>query len=314
MKILVLGAGAMGGYYGARLTTTAADTTFLVRPERAALLAAQGLRLASELGDVHAKVKTVESLATDARYDLVLLACKTYDLDTAVQSIAPAVDNGAVLLPLLNGLAVYDRLDARFGRKNVLGGVSYIATMMEKDGTISHLGKNDKLVVGARSPEAEPVGKQFYGLIANTAGTRILSESIDQELWNKWTMITSGAAMTCLMRGTVGEIAGTLNGKSLMEQVMAECRSVAHASGFALGGDTVRQMAGLLTNPASDWAASMMRDIRQGARKLEADDIVGDMIERATAHNLTVPLLRTAYCHLQVYGAQQAKLAAAGAE
>ena len=138
MKTLVLGAGAIGGYYGARLMEAGADVSFLVRPKRAAHLAAKGLVVRSDLGSVNRPVKTVESARASDRYELVLMACKGYDLPAAMDAIAPAAEHGAAVLPLLNGLSAYDRLDARFGRDNVLGGVAYIATMLETNGDIVH--------------------------------------------------------------------------------------------------------------------------------------------------------------------------------
>lgn len=122
MKILVLGAGGMGGYYGARLIEAGADATFLVRPQRAVALARDGLRVQSELGNFEGAVRTVTADEVGAGHDLVLLACKTYDLDAAIDAIAPAIAGGAAVLPLLNGLSAYDTLDRRFGRDRVLGG------------------------------------------------------------------------------------------------------------------------------------------------------------------------------------------------
>lgn len=309
MKTLVLGAGAIGGYYGARLMEAGADVSFLVRPRRAAHLAAQGLVVRSDLGSVRAPVKTVEHAQSSDSYDLVLLACKGYDLESAMDAIAPAAGNGAAVLPLLNGLSAYDKLDARFDRDNVLGGVAYIATMLEKGGDIVHYGANDKFVVGARTEAKRGLARQLHSLMAKSPGVRSLSEAIDQELWDKWVMLASGAAMTCLMRGTVGDIMRTDAGQALMSQAMGECRAVASASGQALSDETVKQMEARLLDKTSEWAASMMRDIAQGATRLEAADIVGDMIRRAGDLGQDVSLLRAAYCHLQVYEAQQRKRA-----
>jgi len=137
MKILVLGAGAIGGYYGARLIEAGADVTFLVRPGRAARLAADGLVVRSELGEFPQPVRCVDDAgvrASDVAYDLVLLACKGYDLASAMEAIAPAIGPRTRILPFLNGVSVYERLDARFGRAHVMGGVSQIATMLDSDG------------------------------------------------------------------------------------------------------------------------------------------------------------------------------------
>jgi len=317
MKILVLGAGAMGGYYGGRLMQAGADVTFLVRPRRAEILARDGLVVRSELGDIRTPVKTVQAAGVRPGYDLVLLACKTYDLDSAMQALDPALDGGggdggkaAVILPLVNGLRAYETLDARYGRARVLGGVSYIATTLDASGTVIHQGPGDRLVVGARAEAAQPLARAFHELAAATPGTRELSADVDQALWNKWVMIASGALMTCLMRGTVGEIVRTDDGRALMRQAMDECAAVARLSGHALPEPVGKAMHERLLDAGSAWAASMMRDIAQGAPRLEARDIVGDMADRAVRLGHAVPLVRTAYAHLQVYEAQQARRAA----
>lgn len=303
MKILVLGAGGMGGYYGARLMEAGADVSFLVRPARADALTHHGLRVRSELGDVHRRVRTVGAGDVEARYDLVLLACKTYDLDAAMDAVAPAVGRHAGILPLLNGLSAYDHLDRRFGRERVLGGVSYIATTLEPDGSVTHAGRLDKLLVGARAAGTEELAASFHALIARTPGVRGLSDEIAQELWNKWVMIAAGAVMTCLMRGNVAAILKTRDGRRLMEQAIEECGTVAALAGHPLPERVTADLRARLLDDTSMWAASMMRDIAQGARRIEADAIVGDLIARAEQAGHDLPLSRVAYCHLQVYQA-----------
>ncbi|WP_042878570.1 ketopantoate reductase family protein [Cupriavidus necator] len=312
MKILVLGAGAMGGYYGARLIESGADVTFLVRPGRAQALERHGLAVRSELGDFHRPVRTVLAGEVDAQYDLVLLACKAYDLDDAIAAISPAVGRGTAVLPLLNGLAAYDRLDHRFGRECVLGGVSYIATTLAADGTVLHAGRMDRLVVGPRAAQTSALATEFHALVSRAAGTREISGAIEQELWNKWAMIAAGAVMTCLMRGTVADIMKTQDGRRLMLDAMAECRTVAQLCGHAIPEPVADAMQGRLLDSSSTWAASMMRDIAQGAPLIEADAIVGDLIARAAERGRDLPLSRTAYCHLQVYERQRAAQQTAG--
>ena len=307
MKILVLGAGAVGGYYGARLMEGGADVTFLVRPRRAAHLAAHGLVIRSEIGAVDTTVKAVENVTSSDAFDVVLLTCKTYDLDSAMDAIAPAVAGGAWVLPLLNGLAVYDALDARFGEDRVLGGVCYIATMLEKNGGIVHMGAVDKFIVGARFPSQRERAKAVYDAIDKKVGMRVLSDHIAQDFWDKWATVCTAAAMTSLMRGTVAEIMATSDGRDVMRHAIEEARAVAAASQHSLSAATVQQMEGLLLDPKREWSASMMRDIGQDMPRIEADGIVGDMLRRATDLGIEVPMLRAAFVHLQVYEVQQRK-------
>jgi 2-dehydropantoate 2-reductase len=307
VKILILGAGAIGGYYGARLIEAGADVTFLVRPQRQALMQQQGLIVESELGNFSRPVKTIIADAVMADFDLVLLTCKTYDLTQAMEAIAPALHAESKILPFLNGIHAYDALDARFGKQRVLGGVAQIATMLTPEGRVVHMGKNDVVLVGRRSSETQAAAKIFHDLFAQSAGVRKLSDNIEQSLWDKWVMITAGAAMCCLMRGAIRDILATQDGRALMEQAMQECAAVAQHAGHPLPPATTDAMRALLLDATSPWAASMMRDIRQGAPRLEADEVVGDMLKRATQFGIDAALIRAAYCHLQVYGKQQQK-------
>ncbi|MDR6585423.1 ketopantoate reductase family protein [Herbaspirillum sp. BH-1] len=307
MKILVLGAGAMGGYYGARLIEAGQDVSFLVRERRARQLQQEGLVIDSALGNFAGPVKTlVSGTAIAAEFDLILLACKSYDLDGAIETLKPLTGQNTVILPILNGLSTYDSLDATFGRDRILGGVSYIATTLDKNGHIQHQGSNDSLSVGARASSSENIARAFHAAIARTPGLRQFSDNIDQALWNKWAMIAAGAAVTCLMRGNIGQILATAEGESLVRQAITETTSVAGGSGYPLPQVALDQMHKLLLSPASTWEASMARDIAAGMARLEADAIIGDMLTRARQLGIELPLLRAAYCHLQVYELRQA--------
>ncbi|VVE49639.1 ketopantoate reductase family protein [Pandoraea anhela] len=301
MKILVLGAGAIGGYYGARLAQAGANVTYLVREKRAEVLAKQGLTIRSELGDVQQSVATVVGRDVTPEYDLILLASRTYDLDSAIESIAPAMGERTVILPFLNGMSVYERLDATFGRHRVMGGVSYIATTLLPSGEILHQGSGDNVIVGARTQAMRPLAQDVYDLFAQSRGTRALSEQIEQALWSKWIAVSCAGIMTCLMRGNVGQIMATRDGEALMRRTMSEGRAIAQAEGYPIPEAAVKQMEALLLAPKSTWASSMARDIASGAKRLEADAIVGDLVTRAEKHGIDATMTRAAYCQLQVY-------------
>ncbi|HXZ00240.1 MAG TPA: 2-dehydropantoate 2-reductase N-terminal domain-containing protein [Stellaceae bacterium] len=153
MRILVLGAGAVGGYYGGRLVEAGADVTFLVRPRRAQNLAQRGLILRSPLGDVERKVKT--ALAGEVRegFDLVLLSSKAYDLDGAIEAIVPAVGPRGAILPLLNGINHMAVPSGRFGDERVLGGVCGIGAVLEPSGEVHHTSEVQWLAFGVVSGE-----------------------------------------------------------------------------------------------------------------------------------------------------------------
>ena len=300
MRILVLGAGAVGGYFGGRLAEAGRDVTFLVRAPRAATLAEKGLKVDSALGDFQVPVKVATADRVGGPYDLVLLTAKHYDLDAAIDAIRPGVGPGTAVLPLLNGLIHLDRLEAAFGRDRVLGGVAYVGAVLLPDGSIRHVNRMSGIAFGERgggiSERAKAIEQQF----ANTPVAAPANDNILQEMWEKFVVMGAMAGMNCLMRGNVGEIVATEEGEALMAEALRECQTVAEAAGFAPRPQSRDRVQALLTERGSVNSASMRQDLEAG-RRTEADAILGDMLRRARHFGVSTPLLRAAWCHLQVH-------------
>lgn len=305
MRFLILGAGAIGGYYGGRLAAAGVDTTFLVRPRRARQIAANGLVIKSPKGDLALPVRTVSRETAGNGYDAVVLSCKAYDLDDAMASIRPAAD-GAKIIPLLNGLQHLDRLEREFGADAVLGGTAVIGVTLEDDGTITHLNRADGFTFGERHASQAEFCARLAPAIAMGGFESRHSQAIMQDMWEKFVFLTTNAALCCLMRGSVGAINSTEFGTSVIEDALAECTSVAVSAGFPPREAFSGFAAKTLKDPASPGTASMLRDLRRGGQ-VEADHIVRDMLRRALANGEKAPMLRAALTHLQVY---QAELAA----
>jgi len=299
MRILVLGAGGVGGYFGARLAAGGCDITFLVRPGRAAKLKANGLTVKSPLGDV--AIPDVRFVTqAEAPADLIILSCKAYDLGSAMDTIAPAVGPGTLILPLLNGLRHLDDLDARFGKDKVLGGTCHIGVTMAETGEILHLNKLHRFLLGARSP-AQAVEAVYQALLPGGFALT-LSPDITQDMWGKFAFLTSFAGITCLMRANIGAIAASDNGTVIALALFEECLSVARASGFIAGEAYMETSLGMLTDPTSSGTASMLRDLQAGGRT-EHEHILGDMLHRAKSLGVAAPVLTIAHAHLQAYAA-----------
>jgi len=306
MRILVLGAGAIGGYFGARLAEAGADVTFLVRPARAAALAANGLIVRSHFGDIARPVVAVTA-ATDA-YDAVLLSCKAYDLASAIAAIAPA--KRALIVPLLNGLAHLDQLDATLGRARVAGGASYIAATLWPDGEIRHLNQLHRIAFGPREDSQRAALAALAAACAPASFEAQNRDDILQAMWDKFVFLTTLAAMTCLMRANVGTIVATADGEALMRACFDEAHAAAVAAGHRGDEATAAEALGMLTARGSSFTSSMLRDLESGGR-IEAEHIVGDMVRRARAAGVASPLLRAAYTHLQAYMSRRAGTPAA---
>lgn len=311
MRILVLGAGGTGGYFGGRLAQAGVDVTFLVRPERAEQLARDGLVIESPLGDAHLAVACVTAealpaLAAQRPFDLVLLSCKAYDLDSSLDAIAPAVGPDTTVLPILNGLLHYAALDARFGADRVLGGLCFISAMKGERGQIVHLGKAASITFGERDGSGDTPRVQALAAVLAQAGVQYEARSdIAVAQWTKYSFLTALAGATCLMRGSVGAIVACEGGRDFMTGLYRECLDVAAAAGAKVPETAQASMLEVLTQPGSSLTASMLRDLQAGQR-VEAAHIVGDMAHRAAHFGLRVPRLDTAWIHLQVYAAQLA--------
>ncbi len=301
MRILMVGAGAIGGYFGGRMIEAGQNVTFLVRPRRAAQIAADGLVIRSPRGDVTRPVPTVQAAGLGGPYDAVVLSCKAFDLDDAIASFAPAMGPGTAILPLLNGLRHLDVLDSRFGAGAVLGGQCQIAATLETDGTIRHLNDLQALSFGERdgvvTPRVAALGAAFAGCGGRT------SETIMQDMWEKWVFLASLACLTSLMRASVGDVVAA-GGTEIAQGLFDEAAGIAAEHGHAPRPASAERMRGMLGQAGLAFTASMLRDIERG-NPIEADHIVGDLIARGTTAGTR--LLRIAFVHLRAYEARRAR-------
>jgi 2-dehydropantoate 2-reductase len=300
MRILVLGAGAIGGYFGGRLVQAGGDVTFLVRERRAEQLRANGLVVRSPHGDFTVPAKTLLR-ADGAAFDLVLLTCKAYDLDPAIESIAPAVGASTCVLPLLNGVAHIERLVSAFGAARVAGGSCAIPATLTAAGEVVQLGTFHRIVFGRlaqTSADAEPVLAALRDLYARTPVPVELSGDMMTALWEKFVGLASLAAMTCLMRASVGDILHTDDGAALFAQTFDACRRTAEAEGFPPREAALQSFRAMFADGASTLTASMLRDLEAGGRT-EGAHIVGDMLHRARRAGIDAGPLVAAWCHLQ---------------
>lgn len=312
MRILILGAGALGGYYGARLIQggAAEEVAFLVRPKRQALLAASGLFVKSPLGDFSLPVKTVTAEAPGKDWDVVLLSCKSYDLDSAIEAIRPAMGPNTAVLPVLNGMSHLETLQKAFGEKAVLGGVAKIAATLTPEGHILHMAPPADIlfgeIAGGMSPRVEALAAAFAAAphIKTTASVNIMDE-----MWAKLVMLGSLAALTVLMRGHIGQIIRA-GGQEIILRMFRLSAAIAAANGHPVPDETLAGMERMFTNPKSTSTASMFRDLKAGG-PIEIDHIVGFLVNAGKDAGLDVTLLETALVNGRTYEAQRAEAAAA---
>jgi 2-dehydropantoate 2-reductase len=305
MRILVVGAGAVGGYFGGRLLQAGRDVTFLVRPGRAEQIRKNGfaIRVAAERAELAVQAMVSEQI--EAPYDLVLVSCKAYDLGSAMDGFAPAVGPETTILPLLNGLCHLDVLSERFGASRLVGGLCAIAATLDERGYVVLLGRTPTLAFG----EVDGTPSERTDFIATTmqdAGFAArVSNTILLEMWEKWVLLATLAGMTCLMRGAVGDIV-TAGAAGLMEALLDECHRIAASQDQMIRPDVLQRTRATLTEAGSMFTASMLRDVERGART-EVDHVLGDLLGRQSASDISSPsLLRIAYLHLKTYEARRA--------
>lgn len=300
MRILVLGAGAIGGYYGGRLVQQGADVTFLVRAARRAILERDGLNIRSQYGDFHAPVKTVTQEELGGHWDIVLLTSKAYDLDSAIEAIRPAVGPDTAVLPLLNGMAHIDKLNAAFGAERVLGGLAKIIVTLDSEGTIQHL--NDWCYIkfgeqsGILSERVQTLQRAFpaEGVVASAV------PDIMRNMWEKLVHLSTVATVTTLLRASVGEIAQVAGGTDLFYQVLLIHAEVAAREGYPMTEAFLAEYRQLFANKASAYVPSILRDLERKS-SIEGEHIVGYMLARVRAHGLDDTVHRLCWMNLKAY-------------
>jgi 2-dehydropantoate 2-reductase len=300
MKILVLGAGGTGGYFGGRLVQAGANVTFLVREKRAQQLRERGLMIESPRDQVAIPVSTVLASDVPPAYDVIILSCKAYDLASSIAAIRPAMSARTVVMPLLNGISHLDDLDHAFGRARVLGGSCQIAAMLSADGVVKSMADTHAIVWGARDPAQDDAVKSLGHAFSASIVDWKISDNILLDMWEKVAFLSTLAGMTCLMRATVGELLATADGRTLMTQYLDTCMEIARREGFPPRAPALERYQKVLGSSGSALTASMLRDLEAG-NEVEADHIVGFMLNKARVHGLEHAVIETAYTHLKAY-------------
>jgi 2-dehydropantoate 2-reductase len=299
MRILVLGAGALGGYFGGRLQQAGAEVAFLVRPRRAEQLARDGLVIESPFGALRQQVETLA--AARPGFDLVLLTCKAYDLDAAIEAIRPAMQAGTAVLPVLNGLSHVATLEAAFGRGAVLGGLAKIQATLAADGTVKHLNDWRWLTFGELDGSLSPRVQALAALASRAQG--MVAEAVPDimaRMWEKLVHLGTSAIGTVLMRANTGEIARARGGVAFMQGLLARNAAIATAQGYPVRESFLKDMGAVFADPKGGYSTSMLRDLEAGGRT-EADHILGFLLQAAQAAGVPEEIHAAALLHARAY-------------
>ncbi|MFD2972577.1 2-dehydropantoate 2-reductase [Peribacillus deserti] len=304
MRILVLGAGGVGGYFGGRLAEKGEDVTFLVRSSRKQHLEKHGLVIHSIHGDMRVKPQLITAAEPASSFDLILFSTKAYHLEDAINDVKPFVGENTVVLPLLNGMAHIHRLQQELGKEKVIGGLCFIETTLNDGGEIIQTSPMHRVVFGEMEERSSDRISRIAELLSGTKASFVLSEQIEQDMWHKYLFITTLSGLTTLMRSPVGPIRDLEGGRALFLQLLEETANIMSAHGAPIREDIVEEHLNTIVKMTYNMKSSMQRDMEKGTA-VEAGHIPGFLLKLAEQYSIKAPLLTIIYQNLLVYESVQ---------
>lgn len=301
MKILIVGAGAIGGYFGGRLLEKDEDVTFLVREKRRQQLKENGLIVESIHGNMHlAETKTILAGEKAEPFDVILVSTKSYHLASAIEDIRPYVGAETMILPILNGISHIDGLTEAFGSEKILGGLCFIETTLDENGNVIQTSPIHDLVFGERNGEKS---ERILKLQAAFDGTRAnfrLSENIEQEMWHKYLFITSLSGITSLFRSSIGPIREQPQGVETIKSLLHETISIMKSLDTPLADDIQETTFRRINEMGFGMKSSLQRDMEKSL-PTEGDHLFGYLLETAFKKGLPAPTLSVIYANVKIY-------------
>ncbi|RXG11150.1 2-dehydropantoate 2-reductase [Bacillus cereus] len=300
MRILVLGAGGVGGFFGGRLVEKGEDVTFLVRSKRKKQLEERGLVIRSVNGDFSFQPKLITKEDRTAPFDVILFSTKAYHLNEAIQDLKPFVGESTVIIPLLNGIAHVSLLQKEFGEEKVIGGLCFIETTLNDEGEIVQTSAANRLVFGEmKSQHAEKI-KHVSKAFAGTKSSFVLSENITQDMWHKYLFITVMSGVTTLMRAPIGPIRESEGGRDFIQNLFEECMQIMRCIGAPIKDNIVQEHMKTMDKISYNMKSSMQRDMEKGS-SIEGTHLQGYLLDVAQQFSIEAPLLGAVYQNLKVY-------------
>ena len=299
MRIAVMGAGGVGGYFGARLAAAGHDVAFVARGRHLAAMRERGLAVKSANGDVHvARPKVTDAPATLGPADVVLFAVKLWDTEGAAAAVHPLVAHGGVIVPLQNGVESIERIGAVVGAEHVMGGVAYIAATIGEPGVIRHTGTMARLRFGPVQPAQQPAAEALLAACKGAGIEAELSADIRRALWEKFVFLAAFSGLTSVARQPMGALRGDADLRTALVAAMREAWAVGRARGIALADDFVAQQMEFADGLPAQMQSSMLNDLAAGNR-LEAPWLSGALVRMAAESGIAVPVNATLYAALK---------------
>ncbi|MFM9500308.1 ketopantoate reductase family protein [Streptomyces galilaeus] len=298
-RVLVVGAGATGGFFGAHLARAHRDVTFLVRPARAALLRREGLHLSTPQGDTVLAPRWVTAETVDGCYNIILLSVKADALPAALEDLAPAVGETSVIVPFLNGTDHIDVIEKRFPG-HLLGGVVKVVAQLTADGTIKVSGPTATMEIGELTGRISARVRRTSDVLDVDGYEVSISDGIHTAMWHKWVFISTVTTICCLATGTIGEVAATSSGEEFATAVLAESAAIAEAAGHPLSAAGYEALRATVTQARSPFAPSLYRDMMDG-RATEVESVLASLSSVADRLGVSAPLVALATLRLRLH-------------
>jgi 2-dehydropantoate 2-reductase len=299
MKIAILGAGGVGGYYGALLTRAGHEVTFIARGAHLRAIREKGLQVKSVFGDfLVSPVRALEHPAEAGRVDLVIVATKTYHIEEAARALLPLLGPETVILPLQNGVDAAERIGAVAGTEHLVGGATWLSAAVESPGVIGQYSQFRRIVLGEFDRRITPRVEKIHEALQKTDITVEISDDILKTLWTKFLFIASVSAMGCLTRVTFGEFRGVPETRSVMKECMMETEAVARARGVALDAEVVENTLAFIDKSDPGIKPSMQRDLEAG-RVTELESLIGIVARLGRQSGVPTPVMEWAYAMLK---------------
>ena len=301
MKIVVMGSGGVGGYFGARLAACGGDVTFIARGEHLAAMQRQGLKILSANGDVTLKqVKATDDPASIGHADLVMISVKLWSTEDAVRAIAPLMGPNSTVVSWQNGVVAEDILIKHFGKERVIGGVSNIAALIESPGLIRHNGTMARLIFAELDGTTSKRIQAFAALCKQADIDHVVSDTITRAIWQKFIFLASFSAMTCATRLSIGPIRSDPETRAMLKAALQEVVSVGRAKGVSLPDDQVEQSLTWADDLPATMVASMLGDLNRGNR-LELPWLSGTVVKLGEELRVATPIHKFIYTVLKLH-------------
>lgn len=300
MKVVAMGSGGVGGYFGGRLQQAGHDVTFIARGRHLAALQSGGLRIKSAHGDAALKVRALENPADAGAADVVLFAVKLWDTENAAESLRPIIGPDTMVIPLQNGVESIERLRKILPEKSIMGGSAYIASRIGAPGVIEHTGTMVRLRFGTLMPSQRPAAQAFFAACRDAGVNPELAEDIVLVNWEKFVFLVGMSSATALARAPLGVVREDADLRWLFEQAMRETWRLGRSRGVKLPDDFIEKQLAFAQTLPPEMRASLLHDLEQGNR-LEAPWLCGAVARMSAEAGLDAPVNRSVYAALKPF-------------